>query len=52
MKKQLLILLKKDLRLEWQTQQILSESLLHLSVVIFICYFCFNLYAVKIQLIT
>lgn len=52
MKKQLLVLLKKDLRLEWRTQQTLHESFLHLGVIIFICYFCFNLYTVKIQLIT
>ena len=49
---QLLILIKKDLNLEWRTQQTLYESLLHLAVILFICYFCFNLYSVKVQLIT
>ena len=52
MKNRLFISLKKDLHSEWRSQEILRESLLYLGVIIFVCHFCFGLYAVRVQLIT
>ncbi len=50
--KQLLALVEKDIRIEWRTQRIINEILLYLGIVIFICYFSFNLYSQNIQVIT